>query len=167
MVTTLPLIQSDLLNHPGLDPNSAAMLFTSAKITHLNSPPQGQPQRDERTVSMVTAMRDELFGSCTNHGECEAVCPKQIPLEFIGKMNRDLVQAFWHNHREPLRIPSVAQHPAVEGSHHRLDEHVDARLKADISPRVQDGADPNSKTSEVGLVFPESDSVARYQEIHK
>src|SRR4029077_5527779 len=67
-------------------PNAAAMLFTSAKITHLNSLPQGEPQRDERTLSMVVAMRNEGFGSCTNHGECEAVCPKQIPLEFIGKM---------------------------------------------------------------------------------
>ena len=60
-------------------PNAAAMLFTSAKITHLNSLPQGQPQRDERTLSMVVAMANEGFGSCTNHGECEAVCPKQIP----------------------------------------------------------------------------------------
>jgi succinate dehydrogenase / fumarate reductase iron-sulfur subunit len=58
-------------------PNAAAMLFTSAKITHLNSLPQGQPQRDQRTLSMVATMRNELFGSCTNHGECEAVCPKQ------------------------------------------------------------------------------------------
>src|SRR5215469_8282751 len=143
-------------------PNAAAMLFTSAKVTHLNLLPQGQPQRDERTVSMVAAMRNELFGSCANHGECEAVCPKQIPLEFIGKMNRDLIQAFWHSHREPLRIPSVAQHPAVEGSHHRLDEHVDALLEADVRLRVQDGADPNPKTSDVGLVSPESDTVARY-----
>ena len=148
-------------------PNSAAMLFTSAKITHLNSLPQGQPQRDERTVNMVTAMRDEMFGSCTNHGECEAVCPKQIPLEFIGKMNRDLIQAFWHNHREPLRIPSVAQHPAVEGSHHRLDEHVDALLKADVRLRGQGGADPTPETSEVGLISRESDTAAQYWEIHK
>src|ERR1700719_2464348 len=74
-------------------PNAAAMLFTAAKITHLNSLPQGQPQRDRRTLSMVAAMTDELFGSCTNHGECEAVCPKKIPIEFIGKMNRDLIRA--------------------------------------------------------------------------
>ncbi len=70
-------------------PNASATLFTSAKVTHLNSLPQGQPQRDQRILSMVAAMRNELFGSCTNHGECEAVCPKQIPIEFIGKMNRD------------------------------------------------------------------------------
>ncbi len=95
-------------------PNASAMLFTSAKITHLNSLPQGQPQRDQRTLSMVAAMRNELFGSCTNHGECEAVCPKQIPMEFIGKMNRDLIRAVWHRHREPLVIPGVVQVPAAE-----------------------------------------------------
>ena len=89
-------------------PNASAMLFTSAKITHLNSLPQGQPQRDQRTLSMVATMRNELFGSCTNHGECEAVCPKQIPLEFIGKMNRDLIRAVWHRHREPLVIPALS-----------------------------------------------------------
>lgn len=74
-------------------PNAAAMLFTSAKITHLNSLPQGQPQRDRRTLDMVVAMTEEAFGSCTNHGECEAVCPKEIPIEFIGRMNRDLIHA--------------------------------------------------------------------------
>jgi succinate dehydrogenase / fumarate reductase iron-sulfur subunit len=80
-------------------PNAAAMLFTSAKITHLNVLPQGQPQRNQRTLDMVAAMEDELFGSCTNHGECEAVCPKEIPIEFIGRMNRDLVRATWHSRR--------------------------------------------------------------------
>jgi succinate dehydrogenase / fumarate reductase, iron-sulfur subunit len=74
-------------------PNAAAMLFTAAKITHLNSLPQGQPQRYQRTADMVAAMSNELFGSCTNHGECEAVCPKKIPIEFIGRMNRDLIHA--------------------------------------------------------------------------
>ncbi len=73
------------------------MLFTAAKVTHLNSLPQGQPQRDRRTLSMVAAMTNELFGSCTNHGECEAVCPKKIPIEFIGKMNRDLIRATLHH----------------------------------------------------------------------
>ncbi len=85
-------------------PNAAAMLFTSAKLTHLNSLPQGQPQRDQRTVNMVAAMSREAFGSCTNHGECEAVCPKEIPLEFIGNMNRDLIRATWRRHREPLVV---------------------------------------------------------------
>ncbi len=77
-------------------PNAAAMLFTSAKITHLNVLPQGQPQRQQRTLDMVAAMRKELFGSCTNHGECEAVCPKEIPMEFIARMNHDLLHASVH-----------------------------------------------------------------------
>jgi succinate dehydrogenase / fumarate reductase, iron-sulfur subunit len=95
-------------------PNAAAMLFTSAKLTHLNSLPQGKPQRDNRTVSMVAAMKAELFGSCTNHGECEAVCPKDIPLEFIGRMNRDLFQAAWRRRREPLTIAAIVQQPSDE-----------------------------------------------------
>ena len=98
-------------------PNAAAMLFTSAKLTHLNALPQGQPQRDQRTVSLAAAMAAELFGSCTNHGECEAVCPKEIPLEFIGRMNHDLIRAAWHRHREPLVIPGVVQHPSHEDAH--------------------------------------------------
>lgn len=85
-------------------PNAAAMLFTAAKLTHLNSLPQGQPQRDSRTLNMVTAMSRELFGSCTNHGECEAVCPKEIPLEFIGNMNRDLVRGTFRRRRSPLAV---------------------------------------------------------------
>jgi len=102
-------------------PNAAAMLFTAAKITHLNSLPQGQPQRDQRTLSMVTAMADEYFGSCTNHGECGAVCPKQIPIEFIGGMNRDVMRALAHRHREPLVIPGVKQHPFHEDSHEKVE----------------------------------------------
>lgn len=78
-------------------PNAAAMLFTAAKVTHLNSLPQGQPQRHRRTLDMVEAMSREAFGSCTNHGECEAVCPKKISLEFIGRMNRDLIRATLHS----------------------------------------------------------------------
>ncbi len=80
-------------------PNAAAMLFTAAKITHLNVLPQGQPQRNQRTLDMVAAMSKEVFGSCTNHGECEAVCPKEIPIEFIGRMNRDLIRATFHRRR--------------------------------------------------------------------
>jgi succinate dehydrogenase / fumarate reductase, iron-sulfur subunit len=95
-------------------PNAAAMLFTSAKLTHLNALPQGQPQRDNRTVSMVAAMKAELFGSCTNHGECEAVCPKEIPLEFIGMMNNDLIRAVTRRRREPLVIAAVVQQPSQE-----------------------------------------------------
>ena len=95
-------------------PNAAAMLFTSAKLTHLNARPQGQPQRDQRTVSMVASMNAELFGSCTNHGECEAVCPKEIPLEFIGRMNHDLLRAVTRRRREPLVVAVVVQEPSRE-----------------------------------------------------
>ena len=108
-------------------PNAAAMLFTSAKITHLNSMPQGDPQRDERTLNMVVSMANEGFGSCTNHGECEAVCPKGIPLEFIGKMNRDLIRALGRRHREPLVIPAVVQEPFHEDTHER---HVTEEARA-------------------------------------
>jgi len=119
-------------------PNAAAMLFTSAKVTHLNSLPQGQPQRDQRTLSMVAAMRNELFGSCTNHGECEAVCPKLIPLEFIGKMNRDLIRAVWHRHREPLVMPSVVQLPSIEDSHEHFHENVGTQLQVDAQKQVHE-----------------------------
>ncbi len=73
-------------------PNSAAQLFTSAKLAHLNLLPQGQPQRWERTESMVETM-EQYFGSCTNHGECTEACPKEISLDFIAFMNRDYVKA--------------------------------------------------------------------------
>src|SRR5580704_4919427 len=76
-------------------PNSSASLFTGAKITHLGVLPQGQPERDTRALDMVAAARAELFGSCTNIGECSAVCPKLIPLEVIARMNRDFIRASW------------------------------------------------------------------------
>ena len=69
------------------------MLFTSAKLAHLNSLPQGQPERYDRAVLMVEQMDAEGFGGCTNIGECEAVCPKEISLDFIAAMNRDLIVA--------------------------------------------------------------------------
>ena len=73
-------------------PNSSAMLFTSAKLAHLNSLPQGQAERYDRAVLMVDQMDAEGFGGCTNYGECEAVCPKEISLDFIAAMNRDLLK---------------------------------------------------------------------------
>lgn len=76
-------------------PNASASLFTAAKITHLGVLPQGQPERSDRVLSMVAAANRELFGNCTNIGECEAVCPKLIPLEVIGRMNRDYIRASW------------------------------------------------------------------------
>ena len=74
-------------------PNASASLFTSAKIAHLAHLPQGQPERLERAKRMVDQMNNELFGSCTNIGECEAVCPKGIRIESIALMNRDYSKA--------------------------------------------------------------------------
>jgi len=76
-------------------PNASASLFTGAKVTHLGVLPQGQPERHERVLKMVAAANRELFGSCTNIGECEAVCPKLIKLEVIARMNRDFIAASW------------------------------------------------------------------------
>ncbi len=73
-------------------PNSAAQLFTSAKVSHLNLLPQGQAERYQRVTAMVDTMED-FFGSCTNHGECQEACPKEISIDFIAYMNRDYVKA--------------------------------------------------------------------------
>ena len=70
-------------------PNGSASLFTSAKIAHLNLLPQGQPERTQRVLRMVHAMDHEGFGNCTMHRECEAVCPKEISVNFIARMNRE------------------------------------------------------------------------------
>ena len=75
-------------------PNASAMLFVAAKITHLKSLPQGKPERYRRAQAMVTAMDAAGFGNCTNHYECEAVCPKEIPVKFIAEMNRDYLGAW-------------------------------------------------------------------------
>ena len=76
-------------------PNSSAMLFTAAKITHLAMLPQGQPERYARVKSMVAAQDAEGFGNCSNIGECAAVCPKGIPLESIAQLNRDLIRSMF------------------------------------------------------------------------
>jgi succinate dehydrogenase / fumarate reductase, iron-sulfur subunit len=76
-------------------PNASASLFMGAKIAHLGLLPQGQPERETRVKSMVAQANAELFGSCTNIGECEAVCPKEIKLEVIARMNRDFMKASW------------------------------------------------------------------------
>jgi succinate dehydrogenase / fumarate reductase, iron-sulfur subunit len=73
--------------------NASAALFTSAKLTHLNVLPQGQAERWRRTRAMVEQMDIEGFGACSNEGECEAVCPKEIGISNIAKMNRDYVKA--------------------------------------------------------------------------
>lgn len=74
-------------------PNGAAQLFTAAKVAHLGLLPQGQPERRARALSMVAAMEREGFGACSNHAECEAVCPKGISIDFIARMNRDYLKA--------------------------------------------------------------------------
>lgn len=79
-------------------PNSAGQLFTSAKIWHLNSLPQGQAERFRRTEEMVETM-EEFFGSCTNHGECTEACPKEISQDFIAYMNRDYIKSKVYNRR--------------------------------------------------------------------
>jgi len=74
-------------------PNASAMLFVSAKVAHLGLLPQGQPERQSRALNMVSQMDAEGFGTCTNHGECEASCPKGVSLENIAFMNRDFLKA--------------------------------------------------------------------------
>jgi succinate dehydrogenase / fumarate reductase iron-sulfur subunit len=88
-------------------PNAAAALFTGAKISHLGLLPQGQPERDERALKMVAQVKQEMFGSCTNIGECEAVCPKEIKLEVIARMNRDYLRACWTNRHEAQRSDGI------------------------------------------------------------
>jgi succinate dehydrogenase / fumarate reductase iron-sulfur subunit len=73
--------------------NASAALFTSAKISHLTLLPQGQPERARRVVDMVDRHDAEGFGSCSNEGECEAVCPKEIPITNIARMNREYFRA--------------------------------------------------------------------------
>lgn len=74
-------------------PNSSASLFTGAKIAHLNRLPQGQPEREKRTIAMVDQMEKEGFGDCSNYGECEAVCPVGISISAIAEMRRDYIKA--------------------------------------------------------------------------
>jgi succinate dehydrogenase / fumarate reductase iron-sulfur subunit len=82
-------------------PNGAAMLFTGAKVTHLGRLPQGQPGRFARVQDMVEQMDAEGFGGCTNYGECEAVCPKEISIRVIGRMNRDYLLGVLYHPRNP------------------------------------------------------------------
>jgi succinate dehydrogenase / fumarate reductase, iron-sulfur subunit len=79
-------------------PNGAASLFTSAKLAHLNLLPQGQPERYKRAESMVETM-EQYFGSCTNHGECQAACPKEISIDNIATMNADYMKSKYKNRK--------------------------------------------------------------------
>ena len=80
-------------------PNASAMLFMGAKVSHLGVLPQGQPERWSRVMTMVAQHDEEGFGACTNIGECSAVCPKEIPMDVIARMNRDLVRASMRRRR--------------------------------------------------------------------
>jgi succinate dehydrogenase / fumarate reductase iron-sulfur subunit len=82
-------------------PNASAMLFTAAKVSHLGLLPQGQPERLSRVRGMVARMDAEGFGTCTNHFECEAACPKAISVRFIARMNRDYLLATLAGGGEP------------------------------------------------------------------
>jgi succinate dehydrogenase iron-sulfur subunit len=74
-------------------PNASASLFVAAKVAHLAQLPQGQPERWDRVLAMTAEADAEGFGGCTNHGECEAACPKAISVQFIGQMNADYLRA--------------------------------------------------------------------------
>ncbi|MCI5194050.1 MAG: succinate dehydrogenase/fumarate reductase iron-sulfur subunit [Candidatus Electrothrix sp. AU1_5] len=78
-------------------PNAAAMLFTAAKISQLSLMPQGRPERKQRALSLVKAMDKEGFGNCSNHRECEQVCPKGISIRHIARMNREYLAATLFN----------------------------------------------------------------------
>jgi succinate dehydrogenase / fumarate reductase iron-sulfur subunit len=87
-------------------PNGSAMLFTGAKVTHLNLLPQGQPEREDRAFKMVNQMDEEGFGGCTNYGECSRVCPQEISLDVIGMLNREYrkgAAAQKPKHREKMK----------------------------------------------------------------
>jgi succinate dehydrogenase / fumarate reductase iron-sulfur subunit len=88
-------------------PNASAMLFTGAKVAHLGLLPQGQPERSRRVRQMVATMDALGFGGCTNHGECEAACPKGIPLDVIVRLNRDYLLA---------RLRGQDQRPGGDGA---------------------------------------------------
>jgi succinate dehydrogenase / fumarate reductase, iron-sulfur subunit len=74
-------------------PNGSAMLFTAARVSHLALLPQGDTERKQRVLRMVHEMEQLGFGSCSNHGECEAVCPKGISIDFIARLNREFIRA--------------------------------------------------------------------------
>ncbi|MGA8939392.1 MAG: succinate dehydrogenase/fumarate reductase iron-sulfur subunit [Acidobacteriaceae bacterium] len=91
-------------------PNASAALFTGAKITHLGTLPQGEPERQRRALSMVAQMNAEAFGNCTSIGECTGVCPKEIPLDVIARMNGDYVCASLKRRDDlPSPVPPVVQ----------------------------------------------------------
>jgi succinate dehydrogenase / fumarate reductase iron-sulfur subunit len=89
-------------------PNASAMLFVAAKVAQLARLPQGQPERLKRSIHMVEAMDREGFGNCSNHYECEAVCPKQISIQTIAELNRNFFKAALVSH-EFSELPPPAE----------------------------------------------------------
>ena len=83
--------------------NASAMLFVAAKVSHLANLPQGQPERWDRVLAMTAQADAEGFGGCTNHGECEAACPKAIGVQFIAQMNADYLRARLRRGRRSAR----------------------------------------------------------------
>ena len=79
--------------------NASAMLFVAAKVSHLGMLPQGKVEKDRRVLKMVAQMDQEGFGNCTVMGSCEAVCPKEISLDFIARMNRDYLAALFRSRK--------------------------------------------------------------------
>jgi succinate dehydrogenase / fumarate reductase iron-sulfur subunit len=80
--------------------NASAMLFVAAKMGHLASLPQGRVEAERRAERMVAQMDAEGFGNCTNYFECEAVCPKNISVDFIAQMNREFMKSSWRRRRK-------------------------------------------------------------------
>jgi succinate dehydrogenase / fumarate reductase iron-sulfur subunit len=79
------------------------MLFVAAKVSHLAVLPQGKPEREQRVLNMVRTMDEAGFGACTVTGSCEAVCPKEISLDFIARMNREYGKALLKNTPPPKK----------------------------------------------------------------
>jgi succinate dehydrogenase / fumarate reductase iron-sulfur subunit len=89
--------------------NASAMLFVAAKVAHLAALPQGQAERTRRVIDMVEQMDREGFGNCTNYYECEAACPKEIPVRFIAQMNREFIRAALTSREFAEKPPAVAE----------------------------------------------------------
>jgi succinate dehydrogenase / fumarate reductase iron-sulfur subunit len=89
-------------------PNASATLFVAAKVAHLANLPQGQPERWDRVLAMTSQADAEGFGGCTNHGECEAACPKAIGVQFIAQMNADYLRASLRRGRRRVRVGEAA-----------------------------------------------------------
>lgn len=96
-------------------PNASAMLFTAAKVAHLGFLPQGEPERDQRAIDMVTVHDDEGFGNCTNHGACQVACPQGISVDYIARLNRDLLRATLRGRRARRRRVATARHSVCGG----------------------------------------------------